>query len=54
MTGGTEEAAAIKAAEAIFQLAKRYKLLNRLAASLKTKHKVLVLGSTGTEKTNFN
>jgi energy-coupling factor transporter ATP-binding protein EcfA2 len=48
-----EEIAAAKAAIAIVQLADKQGWLDKLKGIFKTKHKVLILGSTGTGKSNF-
>lgn len=48
-----EEIAAAKAALAIVQMAERQGWLDKLKDLFKEKHKVIVLGSTGTGKSNF-
>jgi len=53
MPTGAEEVAAAKAAVAIVDIAKEQGLLRRLRDVLRTKHYVLILGSTGTGKSNF-
>ncbi len=50
---GPEDIAAIKAAQAILEIASKQGWLDRLKDVFRTKHEILVLGSTGTGKSNF-
>src|SRR3712207_2411120 len=53
MPTGAEEAAAAKVAVAILQMAQKQGLLDKLVDAFKKKHLIVVLGSTGTGKSNF-
>ena len=53
MPTGAEDVAAAKAAVAIVQLANQQGWLDKLRDLFQTKHKIILLGSTGTGKSNF-
>jgi energy-coupling factor transporter ATP-binding protein EcfA2 len=50
---GPEDLAALKAAQAILEIAQRQGWLDKLKDVFRSKHDILILGSTGTGKSNF-